>query len=248
MTTAIREHAFRALKSGKCIVLPMLVVLVGCLSAGYPTALSSDRDIRRAPSDVERIIVGLLPIKDYPLLSKFERLKDADFYTLDGNGANDEKLRELSKLNFSKLEGISLLKCPAVTDEGIRHLTNIRSLKHIQFEGTSITDEALEIIASKMRLTGVNVSNCPKVTMQGLLKLASSETLKEFGFSANDLSQEDCVRLIKEFRTITWCGIVDPSGKLDAQTLKSLGQEQGVRVVIKRTGALQDVVRGGGWR
>ncbi len=233
------------------ILRPLVMVLFVCLSTGFgkhPEALASERDIQRAPANTDRIIIGLLPLKDYPLLTRFEHLKDVDFYTLDGTGANDEKLRELSKLKFDQLEGISLLNCRAVTDEGIRHLSKIPRLKHLQLEGTSITDESLEIMASKMRLTGVNASNCQKVTMKGLLKLASSKTLKEFGFSADGLSQADVVRLLKECQSITWCGIVDPSGKLEAEALKTLGKEKGIRVVIKRTGALQDVVKGGGWR
>lgn len=229
-----------------------LLLSIACMSAGFgkhPTALSSSQNIRRAPSDIEQIIIGLLPISDYPLLTKFQRLKDVDFHTLDGTGANDTKLRELSKLKFDKLEGISLLNCPAVTDEGIRHLTKIPSLKHLQLEGTSITDDALEIMATNMNLTGVNVANCPKLTMQGLLKIAPSETLVTFTFSADTLTQDEVVRLIGKFgKNIRWPSVVDREGKLDASALKALAKKKGITLNVSRTGALQDVVRGGGWR
>lgn len=219
-----RERIRQKWISGKRFFRAGLLLSIACMSAGfgkYPTALSSSQDIRRAPSDVERIIIGLLPVKDYPLLSKFERLKDVDFYTLDGTGANDDKLRELSKLKLDNLEGISLLNCPAVTDEGIRHLSKIPSLKHIQLEGTSITDEALKIMASKMNLTGINVANCTNLTKQGLLIIAASETLVTFTFSVDTLTQEDVVRLISEFgKNVKWPAVVDREGKLDAAALK----------------------------
>lgn len=228
-----------------------LVVLLACMTTGFgqhPMSLFSPKDIKSTPSDIEQIAIPFLPLEHYPLLSKFKQVKTVSFYSTDGTGASDEKLEALAKNENQHLKDITLLNCPLVTDGGIRHISTITALRMLQLEGTSITDEALEIISSKMRLTGLNISNCPKVTMKGLLKLATSETLKEFGFSANDLSQEDVVRLINEFRTITWCGIVDPSEKLDAQVLKILGKEKGVRVVIKRTGALQDVKKARGGR
>ena len=248
----IREQIWQKCISGKRFCRTGLVLLIACMGTGFgnhPTALSSSRDIRRAPSDVERIIIGQLPIKDYPLLSKLQRLKDVDFYTLDGTGANDDKLRELSKLKLDNLEGISLLNCPVVTDGGIRHLSRIPSLKHMQLEGTSITDEALEIMASDMSLTGVNVANCPKITKQGLLKIAASTTLVTFTFSADALTQEDVVRLIGEFgKNVKWPSVVDREGKLDAAALKAAARKNGITLNVSRTGALQDVVRGGGWR
>ena len=246
----MRERTRRKWISGKRFFLAWLLLPIACTSIGFgnhPTALSSSRDIRRAPSDVKQIIIGLLPIIDYPLLSKFEQVMDVDFFSLDGTGANDDKLSALSKLNFSKLEGVSLLNCPAVTDEGIRHLAKIPSLKHLQLEGISITDAALGIMATNMSLTGVNVANIPKVTMQGLLKIGSSETLVSFTFSADNLTQDDVVRLIGEFgKNMRWPDVVDREGKLDASALKALAKKKGITLRVSRTGALQNVVGGGG--
>ena len=228
------------------------VVLVACMSTGFgkhPTALSSSRDIRRTSRDTKKIIIGLLPVSDYPLLSKFQHLNDVDFYTLDGTGGNDGKLRALSQLGFTELKGISLLNCPAVTDEGIGHLTKIQSIKTLHLEGTAITDEALQIMASQMSLTGLNVANCQKIGMKGLLKIAASETMVEFSFSANALTQEDVVRLFAVFKmNIKWVSVVDREGKLDATALKALAKSNKFILNVSRTGALQDVVTGGGWR
>lgn len=224
----------------------LMILLAGTNSGcgGHPTPLQSAQDVRRASADLQQIRIGLLPISDYPLLSKFKRLKDVDFFTLNGTGADDAKLEALSKVKLETLEGVSLLNCPMVSDDGFRHLATIPSLKWVGMEGTSITDESLAVMASKMKLTGVNVSNCSKVTKNGLLILAASSTLKEFSFSADALTQDDVVEIINQFKGITWCGIVDPGNKLDVPTLKQLGQQKSVRIVVKPTGALQDVMTG----
>lgn len=228
------------------ILISLMLLLAGTNSGcgGHSSPLQSAQDIRRASADLQQIRIGLLPVSDYPLLSKFKRLKDVDFFTLNGTGADDAKLEALSKVKLDTLEGVLLLNCPKVTDVGFRHLSTIPSLKWVGLEGTSITDESLATMASKMKLTGVNVSNCSKVTKKGLAGLATSSTLKEFSFSADTLTQEDVVELVNQFKGIGWCGIVDPGNKLDVPILKKLGQQKGVRIVVKPTGALQDVAAG----
>ncbi len=171
------------------------------------------------------------------------------FYADDGTGGSDEKLATLAKLKLEFLHDVTLLNCPLVTDVGIQHLSEIKSLRLLQLEGTSITDEALETMASKMNLTGINVANCPKVTMRGLSRIASLETLDTFTFSAETLSQADVVSLINEFKeNVKWPAVVDVEGKLDAAALKAIAKEKGITLSVRRTGALQDIARGGGWQ
>ncbi len=208
----------------------------------HPTPLTSAGDISRASKDTEQIVIGLLPVGDYPQLAKFQKLKDVSFFTTDGTGANDEKLRALSKVRFTNLQGVLLLNCPKVTDEGIRHLSQIASLKWLGLEGTSITDESLEIMSKNMKLTGVNVANCSSLTVIGLLKLAESETLQSFTFPAESLTQEDVARLIGKFKAnLKWPAVVDLGGKLNASQLESLAQRRGFSLNVRRTGAMQDL-------
>lgn len=221
--------------------LLLLIQLAATGCGNHPVDLKSARDIRRTPKDAERIRIGLLPIGDYPLLSKFERVKDVDFFTMDGTGAHDEKLEAFSKLKLDRLEQICLLNCPAVSDVGIRHLTNFGSLRGLSLEGTAITDDACELLTSTMRLDGVNVANCSRISLKGLLSLARCESFNDLGFSANGLTQADVERLIKEMKTITWCQIIDLQQVLDKARLKSLGQERGITIVVKNTSALEDL-------
>ena len=233
---------------------PKMIALVGCATiillfalvtngcGTHPTPLTSVRDIARASTDTEQIVLGFLPVGDYPLLSKFQSLKDVSFFTTDGTGANDEKLQALSKVKLKNLQGVLLLNCPRVTDVGIRHLSQIPSLKWLGLEGTSITDAALAIMANDMKLTSVNVANCSNLSVNGLLQLARSETLQSFSFPAESLTQEDVARLIGEFKpNLKWPSVVDLTGKLNAPALEVIAQQRGFSLDVRQTGSMQDL-------
>jgi hypothetical protein len=187
------------------------------------------------------IAIPDLPIRDYPLLAKFQQLKSIQFYKEGRSGATDAKLEALAAVRLPELREIELIAARSVTDKGIQALSKIISLKSLSLEGTSITDRACEIIASKMHLGGINVANCSNITSYGLLSLATSDSLKEISFSAGQLTQADIVRLISAFKRITWCEIVDPLERFDKEALLKLGNEKGIQIVLKKTGALQDL-------
>jgi hypothetical protein len=197
---------------------------------------ASKRDVLRADPGLDRVRIPRLPIEHYPLLSKFKRLKEISFYW---EGANDDKLRELSKLTFTNLQGISLLDCPEVTDIGVRAITNFPSLRWIKLEGTAVTDAGLEVIATRMNLAGINAASCKGVTRNGIQSLALCRSLKELSFSADDWTQEDVIELIDSLKNVTWCGIIDPQKRLDAALLKAKGKARGVQIVVTPTGALE---------
>jgi hypothetical protein len=180
------------------------------------------------------IAITDLPLRDYPLLVKFKKLKSIQYYKEHRSGATDEKLEALAALTFPQLHDIELVAAKSVTDKGIRALSKMKSLTGLSLEGTSITDDACEIIVSKMHLDGVNVANCGGVTLKGLLSLSKSECLKDISFSADQLTQEEVVRVIKAFKGITWCQIVDPNDKLDKEAIDNLAKAKGITVVIKK--------------
>jgi hypothetical protein len=207
-----------------------------CDAQNYPKILASKWDIRWAKASTERIRIPALPIEYYPLLAKFKQLNDVDWYW---EGANDAKLREFSKLGFTNLQQVSLLDCPLVTDEGIRALANIPSIRGLGLEGTSITDAGLELMAAQMKLTGVNASNCTNVTHTGVQTLALSPSLKELTFSADDWTEEHVIELIDSFKNVKWCEITDPQRRLNVSRLKARGATKGITIVVSPIGALQ---------
>jgi len=245
------EFMYNALeRCGSCISTAATIALTLCLTGAgsgvlamggkTPERLSTRRDIQKAKPGVEDIDIWNLPIQDYPLLAKFKSVKQIGLDCSEGTFATDEKLKALAALSLTNVTDIILTNCRLITDKGIRALSKIRSLKGLGLEGTSITDAALKTMASEMQLSGVNVANCDGLTMTGLRTLATSKTLKEISFSADKLTQDEVLEPINLFRNITWCGIVDPHNKLDVKTIKEKGVEKNIRIVVMKTGALQD--------
>jgi len=220
------------------LLLALLLFATGC---NYPEPLNNAWDIMWASSNTKMIAIANLPIKDYPLLAKFQNLKRIQFFKQGRSGADNAKLVALSLLKFNTLRDIELLAATDVTDQGLEALARIPPLRSLQLEGTSITDHGCEIISSKMRLTGVNVANCKNITYKGIQTLATSDTLEEIGFSADGLTTDEVIQLIKHFKNANWCGIVDAHQRLDEPALRAAADKKHITLVIKKTGALQNM-------
>jgi hypothetical protein len=92
-----------------------------------------------------------------------------------------------------------------------------------------------------MNLSGVNVANCDGVTLKGLKALVNSETLRAVDFSTDKLTEADVVELVNSFKKIRNSIIVDPKGKVDVNAIQTLGATRHVEIVVRPTGALQDM-------
>jgi len=212
-------------------------IILLCMAAGAnPEPVFSRADIRAAKPSLEEIEISKLPLKDYPLLSKFTRVKKIRLYRVEGSLATDDHLKALAQLNFTNLIYVNLNNCRLITDEGIHSLAKIRSLKRLQLEGTGITDAACKVLVS-MGATIVNVANCTNVTKAGLSALANSDTLEQIRFSADKLTQDEVLTLIDSFKNLAWCEIIDPPRRLDANVLKAKGAERKIHVNVMAMGA-----------
>jgi hypothetical protein len=218
------------------------VLLAAC--GKYPETAQTQADIDRTPSSATMIRIPRLPVEAYPALSKFKELQRIEFYDADGTGADDKRLRALGQLQLPKLRDISLLNCPAVTDDGIEALAGFKSLIYLQLEGTSITDRSMEIIAGRMSLVGFNVANCKGITSRGLLRVIESSTLQELTFSAGNISEAQIIDLINHAKKLNHCEIIDPAGTLNAIAIEQAARPKNIQVVIRPEGALQTVKSG----
>src|SRR5437016_5103410 len=101
-TCILKNAAWKALPVWRtCInALATLIACVHLALAGDPIALSSPKDISRAPRNLTRAFIGFLPLNDYALLSKFKEIREFDFFTENGTGATDDKLAALARLKF----------------------------------------------------------------------------------------------------------------------------------------------------
>jgi hypothetical protein len=231
------KHLARGILS---IVLASIVF--PCIAAGpYPEPLSNSKDIRSAKSTLDSIDIWNLPLVDFPLLSKFTGLKQVRLWSKEGTFVTDEKLQALAVIGFTNLIYINLNNCQLVTDNGIKALSQIHSLRQLILEGTAITDAACDIMATQMSLTSAQISNCSGITKTGIEELARSKTLQYFSFSSDKLTQQEVLTLIDSFKSVTWCEIVDLEGKLNVSAIKAKGKALGIHVSVRRTGALQEL-------
>jgi len=140
------------------LVILCASLTASCIGAGtYPEPLSNRHEIQAASPKLDSIDIWNLPLQDYPLLSRFTRLKRIRLYSREGTFATDDKLKAIATLR----------------------LTN--------------------------------------------------------------LTQVEVIDLIVTMRKGIWCHVVDRAGRLDQETLRAKAAERGSRVLVRSTGALQDM-------
>lgn len=78
------------------------------------------------------------------------------------------------------------LEFQPITDFGIRHLRNVKSLERLDLYGTKITDEALKTIAELPKLEELNVGGT-RVTAQALQGMIGKTKIKELLLSSDQI-------------------------------------------------------------
>src|ERR1700728_3686149 len=70
----------------------------------------------------------------------------------------------LKNLVGSHLAGLYLKNIYNISDEGIRTICTIKSLKNLDLQGTAITDEGLDYLKALPELERINLCRAPKIT------------------------------------------------------------------------------------
>jgi len=217
------------------IICSLIFANIGC--GHYPAPLRSGADVFLTSRNEYTITIGALPLRDYPTLKKFEKLKDVNFFTPRGSKVGDSELLAFSTLSFPSLESVCLLHADHVTDIGVQALVNhFRSLKSLQLSGSSITDSVSNEIAKLPNLDGVNVSHCPGITRKGLSTLLGRVSLRDIGFSTENLTTEEIIALVSEGMNITRFEIADPENRIDtaaATKLATLAMERHASIFLR---------------
>jgi len=200
--------------------------------------VSSVGELQKLTPATPLLNIAKLPTNAYPELRKFTNLLSLDFYATDGLGATDVKLHALANAGTGNVKGIVLLNCASVTDNGVEALARARSLQWLQLEGTSISDESLEVIASQMNLTGLNVART-KVTLNGVETLGKAASLRELTFSCQGEVSAKVCEVIHKCKQVKHIEIVDVSAQLDTNAVGQCARDVGVEVIVRNKGALQ---------
>jgi len=234
------QHSRHSVTDRLLIVILVIAPISSIL--GGPLLLKSEKDVQAARASVDNINISSLPINSYPSLARLKKIGRIEFYDKHGKGADDERLHKLALVNLPLLEDVSLLNCPAVTDDGIKALSKFSALKLLQLEGTSITDAGVKFLVETMAVTGLNIANCDKVTIVGIKILASAKTARHIVFSAEKLDQSQVLSILNSLQApVEHCEILDLHNKLNAEVLEAAAKRRGIQLGIWDRGALQEM-------
>ena len=202
-------------------LVTLALIAAGCGS--QPPRPQSRREISWTSRNNTHLGLDPLPVEDYPALKKFYKLREVQFTF---RAATDEKMEALAGVGLTNLYCVTMNGSSHITDRGIEALARIPSVHSLGLEGASITDAALETIASRMLPHSVNIASCSNITFNGLLKLARASTLKDFGFSSDRLTTTDVVHLLDASQSLERFQITGPSGHLDRSAIHNAADKK----------------------
>jgi hypothetical protein len=228
---------------GFLVIAILSLVAAGC--GHHAAAIYSKRDIFWTSSSEHQIVIGTLPLKDWPKLKKFPELTDIDVAGDVAQQIDDSHLKTLSQLELPKLRNVLLAHCTHVTDRGLESLTNFPSISGLQLIDTSITDKGMQILATEFpKLNGISVEQCHAITSAGFMTLTNSRTIKDVGLSLDPLSQEQIENIISTVTNVVWWTISDPQQRLDHVTLRQLGESRKITIqVADKDRAVRSITR-----
>lgn len=126
------------------------------------------------------VLVGFIGDKftneTFSLLEPLTDLKHLSFFDIPADDSAFEHCKELVNI-----EWLQISKCN-FTGAGLRHLSKCSKLRNVWIEETSMTDNALETLASYSSIELITVENIDvpsKITRAGILKLAKLKNAKQ---------------------------------------------------------------------
>ncbi len=171
-----------------CGILSVCVIAIGVIyipwhESKYSSIIDKSTDLQKRDAMLTSLHVRSLSDDD---LIKIDRFVNLDYLDFDSGWASEESkltnsgLRNLSQLNLPKLEMIMLGHCNKITDEGIKYLAQIKTLKYLSLAACpQITDTGLSYLASSTSIETIDLRGCSGITDRGLGNLKRVPKLKE---------------------------------------------------------------------
>src|SRR5438093_10607283 len=136
----------------RLLIIAVLLIFFAAGCGSPPPAPRSRVGIAWTSRNNTHLMLDALPMKDYPALKKFHKLREVQFTR---RTATDEKMEALSRVSLTNLYCVTMNGSSHITDRGIDALARIPTVHSLGLEGASITDVGLELIASRMQPRGV---------------------------------------------------------------------------------------------
>lgn len=168
--------------SHQIIVIGILILLfTGC--GKWPPVVNNAGDIKKLSIDEKSLRARGLSDHDLYALERFKNLTILDF---DGGWAvkevkiTDNGLSILSKLNLPIVETLALGHNNNITDIGLKHLVNMKSVKWLSLMiCPNITDKGLNNLISMSTLEALDLRGCAAITDSGLEYLSQMKNIKQ---------------------------------------------------------------------
>jgi hypothetical protein len=164
-------------------VIAAVLIYVPWHESKYSSTIESPADLQKRNKKLTSLHVRSLSDTDLSQLQQFEHLNYLDFYFGWGLGeakVTDAGLKNLPQLNLPRLESLMLGHCSRITDEGLRHVAAIKTLKYLSLASCPrITDGGLANLASSNSIETLDLRGCAGITNKGLVYLNQMKQLKE---------------------------------------------------------------------
>ena len=156
-----------------------MIAFCGC--GEWPPIVNTQADIHRLPETTVSVRARGLRDEYIPALGRLKRLNYLDFaggMAVEDAPITDVGLQHLSKLSLSELDTLELGYCKHITDAGLAHVGQIKTVTTLQLSACpKITDAGLPELLKMERLTYLDLRGCQKITDAGLLELAAKSNL-----------------------------------------------------------------------
>jgi hypothetical protein len=171
-----------------CGILSVTVIAIGIIyipwhESKYSCIIDKSTDLQKRDKTLTSLHVRSLSDDDLIKIDKFANLDYLDFdsgWAVEEAKLTDSGLKNLSQLNLPKLEMIMLGHCNKITDEGMKYLAQIKTLKYLSLAACPrITDVGLSYLASSTSIETVDMRGCTEITDRGLGNLKRMPKLKE---------------------------------------------------------------------
>lgn len=164
-------------------VIAAVLTYVPWHQSKYSSIIESASDLQKRSKTLTNLDVRSLSDEEINQLRQFANLSNLDFHS--GWGVQDAKisdagLKNLSQMNLPKLERLMLGYCNKITDEGMKYVASIKTLKYLSIAACPrITDAGLANLATSSSIVTIDLRGCTGITDRGLGYLKTMPNIRE---------------------------------------------------------------------
>ncbi len=144
--------------------------------------------------DKDALAIEFVPRDANPCFTGLGELRRLRYLRLGGTKVTDDGVRNIRMMTSLKS---LIIAGTAVTDTGLKELRGLRSLMFLSLAGTQVTDFGLKQLLTLSNLSVLNLENCPGVTDAGIDRLACLEGLEWLNLRGTGVTEEGAVWLRK---------------------------------------------------